>query len=673
MRFAVGIFLLPLLALWASPPVPYYGKVSIDGINHQGSAQFQFSLKDANGTTHWQNGMDANESILVSVVDGRYSVMLGGQGMNPLPPELFIQHDELYLSVRFDTDGGLQSLGPDQLIAAAPRALVAEVSKVAEVAKVAEKLLGDITSDMLSPEVLSKLDVNQSAISIGPITLSMLSPEVTAKLESNASDRNIGPITLDMLPAEVLADRNKAVTITREMLPVDVLADLNKSVTITRDMLSADVLADLKKSTSAITSITRDMLPLDVLADLNKSVTITRDMLSAEILADLKKSTSAITSITRDMLPADVLADLNKSFPEVGPITLSMLDAEVTAKLDQDSTLEDGSVTPSKIATNSITTNQLSEQILKYLKPEITTQPQTQTVYVNTNASFFVSAEGKYITYQWKKDGINLIAETNATLTLTDANATLHDGNYSVVVSNDFGSVESGLTEVLVNDGILNGLVGWWKFDETNGTVAYDSSGNGNDGYLTNGPTWTEGKIGGSLSFDGVDDRVALPNSALNGLTNLTLNLWTKLNSGSQDHFFISGAFSSQHNHFLFGLTNTNEIHIWDGNSKKNGHSYPPSNWDGKWINITLIRKIDGSGSQIFIDSVNVNSKAYNASALSIADKGLWVGADQDRVNGGWESTQFLDGLIDEVRIYDRALSADEVQALYNMGQYSSL
>ena len=552
--------------------------------------------------------MDANESILVSVVDGRYSVMLGGQGMNPLPPELFIQHDELYLSVRFDTDGGLQSLGPDQLIAAAPRALVAEVSKVAEVAKVAEKLLGDITSDMLSPEVLSKLDVNQSAISIGPITLSMLSPEVTAKLESNASDRNIGPITLDMLPAEVLADRNKAVTITREMLPADVLADLNKSVTITRDMLSADV-----------------------------------------------------------------LADLNKSFPEVGPITLSMLDAEVTAKLDQDSTLEDGSVTPSKIATNSITTNQLSEQILKYLKPEITTQPQTQTVYVNTNASFFVSAEGKYITYQWKKDGINLIAETNATLTLTDANATLHDGNYSVVVSNDFGSVESGLTEVLVNDGILNGLVGWWKFDETNGTVAYDSSGNGNDGYLTNGPTWTEGKIGGSLSFDGVDDRVALPNSALNGLTNLTLNLWTKLNSGSQDHFFISGASSSQHNHFLFGLTNTNEIHIWDGNSKKNGHSYPPSNWDGKWINITLIRKIDGSGSQIFIDSVNVNSKAYNASALSIAHKGLWVGADQDRVNGGWESTQFLDGLIDEVRIYDRALSADEVQALYNMGQYSSL
>jgi len=598
MSFAVGLFLLPWSALWAASPVPYSGKVSLDGSNYHGSAQFSFYLKDMNGTIHWQNADDANESIRVSVDKGRYLVMLGGQGMNPLPPELFLQHDELYLSVSFDKGDGPRSLGPEQLITATPRALVAEVAKKLPV--------GAITFDMLSPEVLSKLDANQSTAPIGPIT--------------------------------------------RDMLPSDVLADLNKTVPtfgpITLDMMPAEVLADLNKSAPAITSITRDMLPLDVLEDLNQTI-----------------------SITRDMLPADVLADLNKSFPEVGPITLSMLDAEVTAKLDQNSTLEDGSVTPSKIATHSITTNQLSEQILKYLKPEITTQPQTQTVYVNTNASFFVSAEGKYITYQWKKDGINLIGETNATLTLSDANATLHDGNYSVVVSNDFGSVESGLTEVLVNDGILNGLVGWWKFDETNGTVAYDSSGNGNDGNLTNGPTWTDGKIGGSLSFDGVDDRVALPNSALNGLTNLTLNLWTKLNSGSQDHFFISGASSSQHNHFLFGLTNTNEIHIWDGNSKKNGHSYPPSNWDGKWINITLIRKIDGSGSQIFIDSINVNSTAYSASSLSIADEGLWVGADQDSVNGGWQSTQFLDGLIDEVRIYDRALSADEVQALYNLGQ----
>ena len=90
------------------------------------------------------------------------------------------------------------------------------------------------------------------------------------------------------------------------------------------------------------------------------------------------------------------------------------------------------------------------------------------------------------------------------------------------MVSNDFGSVESGLTEVLVNDGILNGLVGWWKFDETNGTVAYDSSGNGNDGNLTNGPTWVGGKIGGALSFDGGDDFVDVRNFQWGGVISIS-------------------------------------------------------------------------------------------------------------------------------------------------------
>ena len=54
---------------------------------------------------------------------------------------------------------------------------------------------------------------------------------------------------------------------------------------------------------------------------------------------------------------------------------------------------------------------------------------------------------------------------------------------------------------------------------------------------------------------------------------------------------------------------------------------------------------------------------------LSVEQNGAWIGADQDSVNGGWQANQSLLGLIDEVRIYDRALSVAEIQALYNMGQ----
>ena len=124
-------FFLLAQSTYALVPVPYSGKVAINGVNYFGEAQFSFSLHDGKGTTHWRNGKQAGDTIKVSVLNGRYNVLLGGQGMNPLPPELFLNHEELYLKVEFDNGEGkgLQHLGPDQLITATPRALVADLAK----------------------------------------------------------------------------------------------------------------------------------------------------------------------------------------------------------------------------------------------------------------------------------------------------------------------------------------------------------------------------------------------------------------------------------------------------------------------------------------------------------------------------------------------------------------
>ena len=84
-------FFLFTLVTHALVPVPYSGKVAINGVNYHGNAEFTFSLGDANGTVHWRNGINANERIKVFVLNGRYTVLLGGQGMNPLPPELFLK------------------------------------------------------------------------------------------------------------------------------------------------------------------------------------------------------------------------------------------------------------------------------------------------------------------------------------------------------------------------------------------------------------------------------------------------------------------------------------------------------------------------------------------------------------------------------------------------------
>ena len=335
------LFWLLSQSLFSANPVPYSGKIDIQGVNYFGEAQFAFSLHDGNGTTHWRNGNQAGETIKVAIRNGRYNVLLGGQGMTSLAPQLFLNHDKLYLKVEVDTgDGkGLRHLAPDQLITATPRALVADIAKVAQVA---EKV-------------------------------------------------GNGVITRDMLSAEVRADLNSTGNTSGSTTPVT-----PQTGSITKSMLGSDVLADLN-TTLAPGSVSRDKLSADILADINRTV-------------------------TKSMLGSDVLADLNRT------------------------------VTPQMIQSSSITTAQLNEQILKYLKPEITVSPQAPgLIFSGQSMNLTSQAQGKYLTYQWQRNGQPIAGATGPSFSIADVNGSLHDGNYSVVVSNDFGSVTSALTPLQVD------------------------------------------------------------------------------------------------------------------------------------------------------------------------------------------------------------------------------
>jgi hypothetical protein len=321
------------------------------------------------------------------------------------------------------------------------------------------------------------------------------------------------------------------------------------------------------------------------------------------------------------------------------------------------------------VADGSVTASKLDSTILKYLKPEITTQPQAQTVYADSNASFSVTAEGKYLAYQWKKDGVDLTGKTNATLNITDANATLHDGNYSVVVSNDFGSVESGVVEILVNNStLMNDLVGWWKFDETNGTVAYDSSGNGNDGNLTNGPTWTDGKIGGALSLNNSNSEVNCGNdSSLELSGEITLACWINPNSGAENSKIFGKTDNGQENGYSINWDKDYESMIQGGGVQHINGGYDWREWGNgsvgfatnTWYHIVYMKK--NSIEYAYVNAVRVNQWLVKRN-IPTNNADFKIGYSEDAASG-------FKGLIDDVRIYDRALSASEVQALYNMGQ----
>jgi hypothetical protein len=429
--FCLGIILSLCGQSLTAAPVPYSGKVAINGLNFQGDAQFTFALRDANGSIHWRNGDDANSSVTLNVDRGLYICLLGGSAMNDFPPNLFLQNSELFLQVRFyrdDTQDWLH-LQPDQRITSAPHALAAEVARNALTADAVKP--GAITKSMLAADVLADLNASvvlpeqNATIQTGSITRSMLAPGVLSDLNATIAP---GSITAGQLAPALLADLNRSVVITRSMLPASVLADLNR--TLSRTDLPADVLADLNRTIV----ITRDMLPGDVLADLDAGIptdSVTLAMLAPQVRSDLNGT------ITRSRLAADVLADLNSTIA-TDSVTLAMLSPQVRADLN------------SSIPAASVTASKMHPDLIKYFLPEITSSPAGSTILQGTGTTLAAGVAGKFLTYQWRKNGANLAGETNPTLVIAEANATVHDANYTVVVSNDWGSVTTGASHLAV-------------------------------------------------------------------------------------------------------------------------------------------------------------------------------------------------------------------------------
>jgi len=208
------------------------------------------------------------------------------------------------------------------------------------------------------------------------------------------------------------------------------------------------------------------------------------------------------------------------------------------------------------------------------------------------------------------------------------------------------------------------GLVAYYPF---NGNVN-DESGNGYHGTVQ-GALITANRFGklGAYGFDGHDARIKLDGEALNSLNSLTISLWLQsFDSGSNNHFF-SAAHSGQNNELLI-KHNNGKITL-----QVKGKEHKMSDFkvnDNTWHHIVLTR--DGSIIELYIDS-RFDSVWDSASVgnLSVEKSGLWLGGDQDSVGGGWDSSQQLDGLLDDLRIYDRVLNESEIQELYNLTEPS--
>ncbi|MBA7709229.1 hypothetical protein ES703_118142 [subsurface metagenome] len=199
-------------------------------------------------------------------------------------------------------------------------------------------------------------------------------------------------------------------------------------------------------------------------------------------------------------------------------------------------------------------------------------------------------------------------------------------------------------------------LVGWWKFDETKGSTAADNSGNANDGTLQGDPIWqpSAGKFDGALLFDGDGDYVQIENESSFDITSqITVSAWVNISSVPTDWTAIVTKGDSAWR--LSTEQAERKFHFAvSGSTWLNGQRSVSAN---EWHHVLGV--YDGRQMRTYVDGKLDVSRPWGG-GIGSNDYPVYIGENSENTGRYW------DGLIDDVRIYNYALSKDEITALYN-------
>ena len=216
-------------------------------------------------------------------------------------------------------------------------------------------------------------------------------------------------------------------------------------------------------------------------------------------------------------------------------------------------------------------------------------------------------------------------------------------------------------------------LLGWWKLDDGTGTVAADSSGNGNHGTFVGDPEWVAGKFGSALSFDGQGgERVSLGNLDVHA-SGISLMCWFKadtLDTPGQDPRMISKAFGGGTNDHIWMMSSSREggekrlrfrLKTNDGGAVTTligGQGSPEERVIpvGEWAHAAATW--DGTTMRVYINAIETGSTARGGTAVFVDPS---VGAAFGNQPVGGENRPW-DGILDDVRIYTRALTVAEIE-----------
>ncbi|MBI4680424.1 MAG: thrombospondin type 3 repeat-containing protein [Nitrospirae bacterium] len=228
----------------------------------------------------------------------------------------------------------------------------------------------------------------------------------------------------------------------------------------------------------------------------------------------------------------------------------------------------------------------------------------------------------------------------------------------------------------------LAGITSAWKFDEVSGGNANDSI-NGNTGIIY-GAAWADGKVNGGLTFDGTNDYVDIgkPMPANLRVSSVTLEAWVNPSAYANAHGnIVGGIIASQYDADMAGYSMSIDYRN-DGSHKgvQGGIHFQVGSGTGFWTNgvqgtTNVALPLNQWTHVVTVEEANKAYKVYFNGVL-VAD---WVPGsgiaytDNNRLAIGWNEsapgvTRYFNGKVDEVAVYNRALTAEEIQQQYQHG-----
>jgi len=210
-----------------------------------------------------------------------------------------------------------------------------------------------------------------------------------------------------------------------------------------------------------------------------------------------------------------------------------------------------------------------------------------------------------------------------------------------------------------------SGLVAHWKLDENSGVTAADSSGNGHTGTLTNGPTWTTGQLNAAVNFDGVNDVIA-NNGIWDVTNNFTISFWAQPNTTHEIDGETTAGFGgiSGQRYAIWPLWNnnghagvgvsvgTNGVSVYEHSDNYMPATLVYSGSLSGWTNVTVV--YENKQPKLYLNGTLVRTGLTSPMSF-VHINPLEIGGD---VYG------YYSGKLDDVRIYNRGLSASEVASL---------